>query len=652
MANKTLGEMTERDILDMANKILQQSGGREGALSGGMTGARPNITSFGGDSKKEDKAVKKAAKDAEEAFNKQRKVVLRHIGDGEVARKETKKMAKAFNNMSTAAQLQYQHQMAAAVAYHKAKENSEERKKQQKIATSKTAAAVEAVRRFDNKLGESVDAMDDVYFKLNQGAGQAFAGLVQSMIEGIPGLGWLAKGFNMIADQAKKLAAVYEDAASSGVDMRDKHVLAYQAAINGIGTADLGAASKEFRNLEFASGGLGKMMDTIGGTARSYDDGLRSLHGSQEAATKSTIKMYGQMSKLGIYMENGLPKETQGLYEDLYKLGMSADEATDMVTGMTETGIQRSKLIAGKDRQSIMNNILARQREYVALGMTTEQAKKAGEALDEIQGKKATDRFEQAAKMQAAMGAMGIQGGGRAAEIIRMGKRAGASEQGELRGMMEQMERSMVGAETGSIGQEFAFQGIMEGTGLDALRQTMETMVPLQKRVLEEQLAARTLAKDDEIAQGVLAVKSGIDIANKFLEIGATAGVGLYQHETKSKGGLFGGLLNSLTELTGGKFQSEEPNHTTPYEVTSKAIQSVEQHADADTKKDYYALLDTLNEKDKDALRKTTSTAQSDANIENILKLMLEQAMKGNYTAEELAKIEKAGQRLDKLHPE
>lgn len=328
-------------------------------------------------------------------------------------------------------------------------------------------------------------------------------------------------------DQGKKYVNNVNAMAAAGMNFSEQLEVAGNAAKIGMNVEEYARLSKAIRHTEYALGGHAAALDTIKSVSTDVGTGWRGMFGSLQEAGQGTAEMLHTLEQSGVRSGEMLQSDLYSGFTDtlqaLHSLGMGFEESRQLIEEITKTSAFHSKIISAatqQERRQIMLNIVQRQREWRELGLTAEQAKRTAEALDEIKGKKATDRFAEAAKLQAAMSAMGIGGGTRAAELVRMGKRRGTSGDEELRGFYAAIESATAGAETGpGYSREMAFQGILESTGLDSQREAMRQMVPLQEKV-EAHMAG---LKTSEVATAAVKTADSLAVGEKFFEIGISA---------------------------------------------------------------------------------------------------------------------------------
>lgn len=210
------------------------------------------------------------------------------------------------------------------------------------------------------------------------------------------------------------------------------------------------------------------LFDRIGDTAKALEFSSTALERFGHSGIQPTLKMLESTTP-------GLGKWGKSLMssmDDLQKLGVSYEESQQILQSVTEDEDVRNRLRAAsseKERRAIIQGQMARMREFKALGMTTEQMRAASKALEQLGGKKPLDRYKQAAKAQAALTAMGIEGADEVARTIRLGARATDEERDRMREVLGNAQDAVAEAALGGVGKEFTFATLMEKSGLEDL---------------------------------------------------------------------------------------------------------------------------------------------------------------------------------------
>lgn len=301
----------------------------------------------------------------------------------------------------------------------------------------------------------------------------------------------------------------------------------------GISVTELNKLDKESRQAQMAMGGYSEWVEELGNESRTLYMRFGDFGESNKFATMALERMVhsGITPTLENLKEAGdiTGRYGQSLYttmDNLQKLGVTYQESSEVLKDLTEDEHVRAKLRAAdteEEREQIIRAKMARFEEFKAMGMTTEQAKNAAKALDEVGGRKALDRFKQAAKAQAALSAMGIEGSGRAAEIIRKGQRATADEQAELAKIMGTAKDRLDEAAMGTFGEEVTMQALYD-KGLAPLNVNLEnfsTKLDQNAAVTDEKLGELTsVTKEGNAYEQTMAQWAGInrDLAKNALQ--------------------------------------------------------------------------------------------------------------------------------------
>jgi hypothetical protein len=159
-------------------------------------------------------------------------------------------------------------------------------------------------------------------------------------------------------------------------------------------------------------------------------------------------------------------------FKDIQKIsGATFEETGRMMKELAEDQTIRWKLMGAaseKQRRTILMETMERHKNLLAMGMTTEQAKRAASALDQMAGKGPKERMKQAAKMQMMMGAMGIGGGAETAALMRKRVRTGAEDK-QLAEAIAKVNAKISGKQTQSLAGDFFASEMLQKTGMDGL---------------------------------------------------------------------------------------------------------------------------------------------------------------------------------------
>jgi len=287
----------------------------------------------------------------------------------------------------------------------------------------------------------------------------------------------------------------------TGVEAGSFYIQQEAAMMMGTTVKDLNELNKATRLTTITMGGY-----------ESWTNQLRAQHkeyffriGDTTEATKFLGNTVKQFADSGITPTLEMLTETsegQGRYgkslktsmDNLYKLGISYTEQSEILKEVTLDEDVRNRLRGAADesqRKAIIQGTMARFQEFRQLGMNVEQIKKANKALETMSGKGPMDRFEQAAKAQAALSAMGIEGADKVAAFLRAGDRATDAQRAEAAAIMGRAQDTIAESRQGGLGREFAFDAIMVQSGMqDLLGKSgpFSTKLDATKKVTDKQL--------------------------------------------------------------------------------------------------------------------------------------------------------------------
>ncbi len=243
----------------------------------------------------------------------------------------------------------------------------------------------------------------------------------------------------------------------------------------GLPAAQLAELSAETRQSVLAMGGFETWvtrMDTanedyfgyIGDTGKTIKYLARQMQLFGENGIKPSLAAMTDVTKTAGGTDKSLKQITSGMLQ----LGVPLEKQAEMQRTILEDEFVQAKLRAAsssQERTAIVRNLMARQLEYRAVGMSTEQALNASKALEAIGGKKPLDRYQQAAKATAALSAMGIEGAARVGEIIRMGTRASKADQEYVKVRLGLAEDTYAESKLLGRGYEFTIATLYEKGG-------------------------------------------------------------------------------------------------------------------------------------------------------------------------------------------
>lgn len=158
--------------------------------------------------------------------------------------------------------------------------------------------------------------------------------------------------------------------------------------------------------------------------------------------------------------------------DELTAMGVNAEEFNEIMNDASKDTLVRNRLRGAADertRLQILRSYAARQAEFKAMGMNTEQVKEASKALEELGGQKPLDRYRQAAKAFAALTAMGVQGAEAVSDFIRAGDRATESQRVSAARVMGAAQDLISESRRGSIAKEMFTATLATKSGIEDL---------------------------------------------------------------------------------------------------------------------------------------------------------------------------------------
>ncbi len=275
------------------------------------------------------------------------------------------------------------------------------------------------------------------------------------------------------------------------------------AIVKGIDPGALSEMMGQARQVSIAFGDVGAFSSLLTKEQRKY----HRMIGDTTDAHRFVTDAYVMLGKAGIKPVAGAMDDLGSTFAFLNQAaGVTSEQFTSLMEGMLQDTDISEQLRAAKEgeRASIVAGIAKQVEMNIAMGMSAEQAFAAAKALGKISGETARERFKRAAQVQMVMGAMGIEGGGRAAELIRMGARINMVEGGraELQGYMSQVADAAVTSKRGMIHQELVYDRLLKdlpemGKGSDFVTTTASALKPqkeqLDKLKFEAKRSANTL---------------------------------------------------------------------------------------------------------------------------------------------------------------
>ena len=187
--------------------------------------------------------------------------------------------------------------------------------------------------------------------------------------------------------------------------------------------------------------------------------------------------------------------------DNLLKMGVSYEESSEALKEIMEDEDVRFRLrgAASKaERRQIVLDTQATFEHFKQLGMTNEAAKRATKALDKLGGKGPIERFRDAAKMQMAMSAMGIENAAEVAAIQRKSAVERTQEEREiLAKALGRVEDITAEAAKGGFAKEAYIRTLAQKSGVIELAKGFSTKMDEGAKITDEQLEAIKLMGRD-----------------------------------------------------------------------------------------------------------------------------------------------------------
>lgn len=280
----------------------------------------------------------------------------------------------------------------------------------------------------------------------------------------------------VLGDVVRRGAEDFSAAMEQGVEANKAWRTQMYAIKLGDTASNIANLSAETRQSVLAMGGFEKWVDRINNVNEEYfgyigntADTTRFLAKQMQLLGEYGVKPSLDAMKDQSVIAGGTNRTLKDTTSLLVKLGVPVKRQQEMLRTLLEDENIQNKL-RGKntteERLSVIRNLMARQAEYQALGLSTEQAMKASKALEQIGGKKPVDRIKMAAKATAALSAMGIEGAARVGDIIRMGQRATKDDQEWARKRLGMAEDVYAESKQLGMGYEMTISALYEKGGL------------------------------------------------------------------------------------------------------------------------------------------------------------------------------------------
>ena len=247
----------------------------------------------------------------------------------------------------------------------------------------------------------------------------------------------LTKAFKIFGNLVLTVGSIYLNAARSAAQFATTFTSPLKSAEMGMNPEDLAKVQHEqWQAIQSSNISMDEFNNKL--VSGSWD--LLQFTGSLAAGAKLTAGFLGTFRTLSNKTadQNGFLAQQKALFVDLNRtFSITGDQFAEMNAGlMQNSSVQASLYKLDKDRRvAYFQDLQLTQRRLLAYGLELEQVKRVTETLAEMNGKPAVTRIEQAAKIQAVGGALGMgrQASELAAILLRKASRPGdAKRQAEL----------------------------------------------------------------------------------------------------------------------------------------------------------------------------------------------------------------------------
>jgi len=446
------------------------------------------------------------------------------------------------------------------------------------------------------ELNKSFIKMIDSFFSVNS----AMLTLKKSLVQAYNDSKQSMK-FGTLFEEGSTIFSNQIDAMKLGIDpstLSEISAVNRQAVLAIGGTTDFMAAMNPLQEEMF--GVIGDNVDA----AKFVGNTMTSLGKLGIAPSVDALREFGK----GI---TATGQKVQGSFTYFNKaLGFSTEQFGALIEEMgSEVGVRKRLQAANEtERKQIIQGVLGRIEELTAMGLSTEQAKEQVKAQEALLGDGPRERFKKAAKLQATMGALGVQGGGEAAGILRKGERASKEERARLDELISQTQGKVAETATGSLASEFLASGIVQRTDMEGLLGPASPFAMQLGEGLKQQTGIMgelfTLTEKapwlTDVLKGINSLTTNL-AQNPLLSagLGAIQGLGSILAGpilgALLVGGVSGGMGNALGNM--GKFAKGLGGLALTGGAIGAAVYGVSQFAQAVTtgKSDVNSFLQTLN---------------------------------------------------------
>lgn len=352
-------------------------------------------------------------------------------------------------------------------------------------------------------LGERTEANAKQFDELNrrmEDTGHEFGNIAIAMRGGEQGIKEYTKKYedlgkatgayvasqNQLTHSSNVLGGVFKALAGITLFVGEQYITSARAAakfgttIDSVGKQlfDAALVGMDYEELAKTQNEQIQAIHSSGMSINEFNNNLR--HSAQEligytGSLKDGAKIYA--SSLGTFrslssntnLQSGFIEGQFKQYERLHNvLGVTADQFQDLNASFLNSSNVQAQFYKSSEQQRVAT-LKGMQLQYEKLridGLTNEEAQKVVESLSELSGKKAKDRYKEAAQIQATLGIIGMGGEGkRVAEIIRKGAAATDEERAYVATVQTKAQRtyaSKYGANPNNPGAEFVGDALSE----------------------------------------------------------------------------------------------------------------------------------------------------------------------------------------------
>ena len=411
----------------------------------------------------------------------------------------------------------------------------------------------------------------------------------QKLVKGFTELGGASNTLKFAFNRAKNnLGAVFSTTALArgiGMGITDFQAQLQQGAIGTGGVLDqmgrawmlavdpkvLSDLSNQNRQAVIAMGGIRKWHDAL----YESQNVLYKYTGSLQGALEVTSHAFQTMRLAGIepmteMLVNTSTGALQGFGKTMRDISVVTNktmtEVNESILGMVQTDEMRWRMagrITEQGRRSELEELANRQKMLLMLGYSTEQAERAGQALNQLAGKDPKERIKDAYKAAAAMSQVGMGAQGqRFAQLEIKGARRNDQDNEEYAKIAAEYMSKAAQSQYATIGQEMATMNMFAKANMGQYKDFTNVASDSYKANVQDMLvgekAVETMGEmHDTITDGVRwteQIKNWV-MDNPLSSIGTgIAGLllqtpillGILRNTAVSAGGMLGGKVGKV----------------------------------------------------------------------------------------------------------